>query len=587
MAPRFKPYPRDYYQSQLFPANVFELLPKDHECFLYRELFEQLDTSEVEAQYSERGQRAYPPHQIVSILIYAYRHGVFSSRQLEKRCREALGFLYIAGRNCPNFRVLSDFRKDHGEFFRACFKQTVQMAMGLGLVSLGHVSLDGSKFQANSSKHKAMSYGRLKQREQQLCEEIEALIAQAKAQDEEEDRAYRERTGYELPEDLRDKKKRLKKIRAAKRALERREAKLRPDQAIGDKKQISFADTDARIMKKKEGFEYAYNVQISVDEKAQVIVGQHVSQQANDAREVSPALDEVEATTGRVPERLSLDHGYYSGKNLQELSDREVEAYVVTDRGEKAGQGSLEESDRRLVKADFRYDEERDGFHCPGGQLLTLKTTAGSGAPSVSGRCGGVRVVSVLSSLLPFEGRGGAHDQERRSGAVASGHERADEATGKPSAVRATQDDRGAGVRSDQERRVPRVRSAWQGEGGRGVLAGLRGAQPQENHSGVGSGRGVSGGRETSGSGVKQGRVRRFEAENRPRSAPPESKTAQKTNPSGLEGRIRWVSELWTIAHEHWCGRKSLNTDFSDRLLGDDSVPVFARTHSRSCRWHA
>ena len=121
------------------------------------------------------GQRAYAPRQIVSILIYAYSHGVFSSRQIEKRCREDLGFMYLAGRNCPNFRVLSDFRKDHGGFFRACFKQTVQLALALGLVSLGHVSLDGSKFKANSSKHKAMSYGRLKEKEQELCEEIEAL----------------------------------------------------------------------------------------------------------------------------------------------------------------------------------------------------------------------------------------------------------------------------------------------------------------------------------------------------------------------------------------------------------------------------
>ena len=379
MPPRFKAYPKDYYQSQLFPANVFDLLPEDHECFLYRELFAQLDLSEVEAQYSPQGQRAYPPRQVVSILIYAYSHGVFSSRQIEKRCREDLGFLYIAGRNCPNFRVLSDFRKDHGAFFRSCFRQTVALAMGLGLVSLGHVSLDGSKFKANSSKHKAMSYGRLKQREAQLCEEIEALIAEANAQDEEEDRAYQERRGDELPAELRDKKQRLKKLRAAKRALERREAKLHPGQAIADKKQISFGDTDARIMKGKGGFEYAYNGQISVDEKAQVIVGQHVSQQANDYREVSPALDEVEATTGRVPGKLSLDNGYYSGKNLQELSDREVEAYVATDRGEKAGKGDLEESDRRLVKADFRYDEKRDGFHCPGGQLLTLKTAGASG----------------------------------------------------------------------------------------------------------------------------------------------------------------------------------------------------------------
>ena len=114
MPPRFKAYPNDYYQSQLFPANLFDLLPEDHECFLYRELFAQLDTSEVEAQYSPQGQRVYPPRQVVSILIYAYSHGVFSSREIERRCREDLGFLYIAGRNCPNFRVSSYFRKDHG-----------------------------------------------------------------------------------------------------------------------------------------------------------------------------------------------------------------------------------------------------------------------------------------------------------------------------------------------------------------------------------------------------------------------------------------------------------------------------------------
>ena len=139
--------------------------------------------------------------------------------------------MYIAGRNCPNFRVLSDFRKDRGEFFRAGFKQTVQLA--LGLVSLGHVSLDGSKFKANSSKHKAMSYGRLKQKEQGLCEEIEALTRQADRCDEEEDRVYQERTGYELPDDLRDKKQRLKKVREMKQALEAREAELRPGQHSG------------------------------------------------------------------------------------------------------------------------------------------------------------------------------------------------------------------------------------------------------------------------------------------------------------------------------------------------------------------
>ena len=94
---------------------------------------------------------------------------------------------------------------------------------------------------------------------------------------------------------------------------------------------------------------------------------------------MAPALDEVEETSGRLPEKLSLDNGYYSGKNLQAVSDRKVEAYIATDRGEKRGKGDLEKSDRHLVKADFRYDEERDGFHCPGGQMLRLKTARPTG----------------------------------------------------------------------------------------------------------------------------------------------------------------------------------------------------------------
>ena len=377
--PAFKDYPADYSQSQLFPDNVFDLLPDDHDCFVYRDLFEQLDTSEVDARYSRRGQRAYAPLQIVSILIYAYSHGVFSSRQIEKRCNEDLGFMHIAGKHCPNFRVLSDFRKDRGDFFRSCFKQTVRMALELDMASLGHVSLDGSKFKANSSKHKAMSYGRMRERERALCEEIEALSEQALRCDEEEDRAYRDRTGYELREDLRDRERRLERIREAKRALEAREEELRPGRAIEDKKQISFADKDARIMGKKGAFDYAYNARIGVDGDARIIVGQHVSQAANDQREVGRSLDELEESSGRLPDKMSLDNGYYSGENLGAVSDRGVEAYIATDRGEKPAATGVDDGDRRLVKADFRYDEERDGFHCPGGQFLALRRVDAKG----------------------------------------------------------------------------------------------------------------------------------------------------------------------------------------------------------------
>lgn len=351
----FKATPIEFHQPQLFPPHIFDLLPKDHECYLYDDLFQQLDTHSIESQYSSKGQHAYHPKRIISILIYAYSRGVYSSRQIEKRCREDLSFMFIAQMNCPNFRVLSDFRKNHGQFFQECFKQTVKLALELKLASLGHISLDGSKFKASTSKHKAMSYDRLKEKEQALSAEVDALIAAANRCDQEEDKAYFDKTGYDIPQDLKFKQSRLAKIKTAKQALEQREAKLNPDKTIEEGKQISFADTEARIMGKKGQFDYAYNAQISVDADLQIIVGQHISQHANDKQEIEPALTVLQDAVEQLPVRLSVDNGYWSGANLQALAQQGVDAYMATDKGEKSHKIPLEDSERKLVKADFQY----------------------------------------------------------------------------------------------------------------------------------------------------------------------------------------------------------------------------------------
>jgi len=379
MSVSFKTSPIEFNQRLLFPSNIFDLLAEGHECYLYTDLFQQLDTSAVENLYKVKGQNAYHPKLIVSILIYAYSRGVFSSRQIERRCREDLSFMYIAQMNCPNFRVLSDFRKLHGAFFQDCFKQTVKLALELKLASFGHISLDGSKFKANSSKHKAMSYGRLKEKEQVLCTEIDALIEQAKRCDLEEDRAYKERTGYELPEDLKHKQGRLAQIKAAKQALEEREEQLNPGKDIEDKKQISFADTEARIMGKKGGIDYAYNAQISVDADLQIIVGLHISQNANDKQELEPALKAIQDTAGRLPDHLSADNGYFSGDNLQALEQSGIDAVIATDKGEKSHKTPLDSSERNVVKADFTYDEADNTFICPEGQVLTMSRESHNG----------------------------------------------------------------------------------------------------------------------------------------------------------------------------------------------------------------
>ena len=287
--------------------------------------------------------------------------------------------MFISHSNCPNFRVLSDFRKDNYEFFKECFKQSALLAMEAGMASLGHVSLDGSKFKANTSKHKAMSYARLKAKEKELTEEIEVLLAKAAKCDEEEDEEYQDKSGYEIPEELKIKEKRLAKIKEAKEALENREKELNPGKEIDDKKQISFADKEARIMGKKGDFDYSYNGQISVDEDNQIIVGQHLTQKANDKQEVEPALEEIKETTGNLPDKMSLDNGYMSGDNLEAFDGKDVDVYIATGKGEKKDQRPIEDSNRKIKKSDFSYDEDKDCFLCPAGHTLNLKTWSSDG----------------------------------------------------------------------------------------------------------------------------------------------------------------------------------------------------------------
>lgn len=375
----FKKDPAEFNQSLLFPSNIFDLLPTDHECYIYEDIFKQIDTSSIEKKYSVLGQNAYHPRLNIGILIYAYSHGIFSSRQIKRRCQEDLGFMFISHLNCPDFRVLSDFRKDHYDYFKECFKQSVFLAMEAGMTSLGHVSLDGSKFKANTSKHKAMSYGRLQEREKELTAEIEALVKKAEQCDVEEDAAYQDKTGYEIPEELKIKEQRLTKIKAAKEALEQREQALHPGKKIDDKKQISFADKEARIMGKKGDFNYSYNGQITVDQDNQIIVGQHITQNANDKQEVKPALEEIQQTTGKLPEKMSLDNGYLSGGNLETLNTTDIDAYIATGKGEAGKEESPDTGDQGIKKSQFTYDAQRDCFVCPAGQDLALKSSGTDG----------------------------------------------------------------------------------------------------------------------------------------------------------------------------------------------------------------
>jgi transposase len=140
----------EFNKRALFATNIFDLIPADHRFIVYKEIFLQIDTSSVVEQFSVRGQKTYHPRAITGILIYAYSQGAFNSCEIEKKCDDDFGFMFISHYNCPNFRVLSDFRKDKHEFFNKCFKQSLLSAMEGGTALLGHVNLDGSKFKTNT-----------------------------------------------------------------------------------------------------------------------------------------------------------------------------------------------------------------------------------------------------------------------------------------------------------------------------------------------------------------------------------------------------------------------------------------------------
>ncbi len=344
MAKTYRPYVPE--QDLLLPPSLRDWLPEDHLAYFVSDLVDHLDLSAIMKVYEEedRGYPPYHPVMMTKVLVYAYCVGVFSSRRIQRRLREDIPFRVLAAGNAPDFRTIADFRKTHLTALQGFFEQVLQMARELGAVRVGRVALDGSKVKANASKHKAMSYDRMREKQRQLRQEVKQLLAQAEATDAAEDTQYgADRRGDELPAELQRRESRLTRIREAKRVLEARakdaaEAAGQPaDAAKPDPKaQYNFTDPESRIMKGPDGFVQAYNAQIAVDEQ-QLIVGQAVTQETNDKKQLMPMVTMMEEQSGLTPTQLLADAGYCSDENLTAIADTPIDAYIST-RKQKHGE---------------------------------------------------------------------------------------------------------------------------------------------------------------------------------------------------------------------------------------------------------
>ena len=311
-------------QDLLLPPSLRAWLAEDHLVYFVSDVVDQLDLSAMYAVYEQekRGQPPYDPRLMTKLLVYGYCTGVFSSRRIQKRMQEDIPFKVLAAGNEPDFRTISDFRKIHLESLKNMFEQVLAMAMECGSIKLGKISLDGTKVKANASKHKAMSYGRMIEKQPQLKEEVQQLLEQAEAADEAEDREYGDNRGDELPEELRRRETRLARIKEAKKVLEQRardkalaegknaeEAKLAKPQ---DKDQYNFTDPESRIMPGADGIVQGYNAQAAVEPTLLLIVGQTVTEASNDKRQLKPMVELIEQQSGQRPKALLADNGYWA-----------------------------------------------------------------------------------------------------------------------------------------------------------------------------------------------------------------------------------------------------------------------------------
>lgn len=369
-------------QGWLLPASTSDFVPAEHPAHFVRELVRsELDLSAVFAAYEGmRGQPPFHPTMMTALLLYAYTQGIYSSRRIAKGCEERVDFMAVTGMQKPDFRTINTFRKRHLKALGDLFVQVLQLCRRAGLTRLGHVAMDGSKIKANASKHKAMTYRRMREEEARLRAQVGQWFEQAETQDAAEDTEFgSDKRGDELPSWVAEKTKRLARIREAREALEKEAEEERtksddedpPSKPMRDQRrpledrQRNFTDPDSRIMHAKQTFEQSYNCQIAVDAASQVIVARSVNNHQNDARELPAIVQQIKANVGQQAREISADTGYCSEINLRELARRRIRAYVATGRqkhGKTSATGQRLDGRARVMAARLKQGGFRSRY---------------------------------------------------------------------------------------------------------------------------------------------------------------------------------------------------------------------------------
>jgi transposase len=370
---------RDYSnQGELFGLSPELLLPAGHYARAIDDIVERLGLERLNEKYEHTpGEPAYDVRVLVKILIFAYLRGVTSSREMARQCEESLAFRYLTHGQCPDFRTISLFRRKKRHLLRWVFKKTVQLARQMGIARLGLVALDSVKLPANASAGKKMTRAELADELRRLDE----YLSKVEASDEQEDSAHGEaERGDELPPEVRDAQKRKEKLEEALQVLKERQAAARREPP----KDVSIVDPEAPWVKKSSRFVRGYSGQVAADSEHQVIVAVKATAEATDSDQLNPMLREVEKTTGKAPDQLVADSGYYTDDAVLEASRTKTDCIVPdSETAAQLNNPKRSESDKLAFHVSrFTYDEAKDEFICPQGKRLPFVRNTYKFAPT-------------------------------------------------------------------------------------------------------------------------------------------------------------------------------------------------------------
>jgi len=349
----------------LFPASIGDYLSKDHLAWIIDDVVDELDLSCFYNKLSAVGNPSYHPRMMLKILFYGYTQKTFSSRKIARKLETDVAFIFLSGMQKPDFRTISDFRKNNLEEISELFVQIVRLCKKLNIIELGHISLDSTVIKANACKERFYTKDRLDQEELAIKQKIDKLLKNARDTDNDEDQEFgSDKRGDEIPEEVRDHKKRLKKLKIAKQLLEKERLK-----------KINLTDKSAHFQKSHGQIVPGYRAQISVDDKEQIIVACDVTNSAADTAQLNPLIKQTLKNTeqsANTSVTITADSGYSSMKNLKKLeeSKQNIDAYIPDTKYQAKQRNKQIDEDFPFYKKKFRYDATKDVYFCPNKRKL-------------------------------------------------------------------------------------------------------------------------------------------------------------------------------------------------------------------------